>query len=240
MNKCIRIDCYQKTANYKKPMSVEVGESYRLPPYSTVIGFVHNACGFTSYHDMKVSVQGSYHTIISDMYTRYFMGTLYEEGRHQYKVLNAKGKYDGITKSIGFNELLTEIQLVLHIMPKEEDFDTILKGLRSPVIYPALGRYEDIVRIDNIEVVEIEPTDQPNLFFDAYVPVYIAKEDEASEGEPNCTRYTLNKSYYIDKIRECRIWEKINAYHYTKGRNIILNKPIAFKETKTETGVFFA
>lgn len=237
MNKCIRIDCYQKTANYKKPMSVEVGESYRLPPYSTVIGFVHKACGFKEYHDMKVSVQGDYHTIVSDMYTRYFMGVSYSEDRHHYKVLNAKGGYDGITRGLGFTELLTEVRLILHIMPQKEDFETVLNGLCNPIIYPALGRHEDILRIDSIEVVEIEPAENIGLLHDAYIPEYIAREDE---GGSNCTRYAINKSYYVDEKRMCRIWDKVNVYHYPKGRNILLNEPLAFIETKTKTGVFLA
>lgn len=222
------------------PMSIEVGESYRLPPYSTVIGFVHNACGFDSYHPMQVSIQGTYHTIISDMYTRYFMGISFDPSRHQFKVSNAKGGFDGITKGLGFNELLTEIKLVIHIKPREEDFDAVLNGLKNPRIYPALGRYEDIMRIDKVRVVELEPAEQFILEYDTYVPEYVTKEFEEKELKKNCTRYTLNKAYMVDEKRMCRVWEKVRVYHYPKDSVLILDKTVAFKEKGTDTGVFFA
>lgn len=221
-------------------MAVEVGESFRLPPYSTVIGFVHNACGFTSYHPMDVSIQGTYHTIISDMYTRYFMGISYSADRHQYKVPNAKGGFDGITRGLGYNELLTEVKLVIHIMPQEQDFDIVLEGLKTPKCYPSLGRYEDMLRIDKVSVVEIEPASEFILSYDAYVPEYITDELEEKEYGNNCTRYTLNKTYTIDKKRLCRVWDKVKVYHYTKDSIMLLDKPVAYKEKDSDIGVFFA
>lgn len=69
--KGIRIEAYQNLVNYKKPTSFQLKESYPLPPYSTVIGMVHAACGFTSYVPMQVSIQGKYHAKVNDLWTRY-------------------------------------------------------------------------------------------------------------------------------------------------------------------------
>jgi len=60
MNKAIRIKCSQQLANYRKPTSFLIKESYPLPPYSTVIGMIHVACGFTEYHPMDISIQGKH------------------------------------------------------------------------------------------------------------------------------------------------------------------------------------
>jgi len=49
--KGVRVKIYQEVANYKKPTSSQLKETYPLPPYSTVIGMVHSLCGFTEYQD---------------------------------------------------------------------------------------------------------------------------------------------------------------------------------------------
>ena len=55
--RAIRIQCFQNLVNYRKPTSFLIKETYPLPPYSTVIGMVHAACGFEQYHPMQVSIQ---------------------------------------------------------------------------------------------------------------------------------------------------------------------------------------
>ena len=71
MMKAIRLHCFQNLANYKKPSSFIIKETYPLPPYSTVIGMIHAACGFKRYHGMKLSIQGTNQGTISELYTRY-------------------------------------------------------------------------------------------------------------------------------------------------------------------------
>lgn len=85
--KAIRLEIYQQTANYRIPNSCFFRESYPLPPYSTVIGMIHNLCGYTEYHPMYVSVQGSFASTTSDLFTRYEFGnSKFDEKRHQFNV----------------------------------------------------------------------------------------------------------------------------------------------------------
>jgi CRISPR-associated protein Cas5t len=42
--------------------------TYPWPPYSTVIGALHKACGYTEYHPMQVSVQGKYGSMKRRLY----------------------------------------------------------------------------------------------------------------------------------------------------------------------------
>ena len=58
MHRAIRLDCFQNLVNYRKPSSFIIKETYPLPPYSTVSGMIHAACGFKEYHKMKLSIQG--------------------------------------------------------------------------------------------------------------------------------------------------------------------------------------
>src|ERR1035437_3519376 len=110
MLKAIRIKLWQQMPNYRKPASFLVRESYPLPPYSSVIGMVHLACDFTEYHAMNVSIQGSYASEVSDLATMYNFGIKYDETRHQGKVLNEAGGYDGINKGVKPAHLLTDVE----------------------------------------------------------------------------------------------------------------------------------
>ncbi len=66
--KAIRLHIKQNSANYKKEETVQCKMTYPLPPYSTVIGAIHKACGYTSYHPMQVSVQGKYGSLQTKVY----------------------------------------------------------------------------------------------------------------------------------------------------------------------------
>lgn len=61
--KAIRLRIRQSSANYRREETVKFRMTYPLPPYSTVIGAIHKACGYTSYHPMKLSIQGKYSSI---------------------------------------------------------------------------------------------------------------------------------------------------------------------------------
>ncbi|HEX2926701.1 MAG TPA: CRISPR-associated protein Cas5, partial [Ruminiclostridium sp.] len=69
--KGIRLKLSQDMVNYKKPASFQLKETYPLPPYSTVIGMIHNVCGYREYHPMQVSIQGKYFSKVNDLFTRY-------------------------------------------------------------------------------------------------------------------------------------------------------------------------
>ena len=92
MEKAIRVQCFQNLVNYRKPSSFIIKETFPLPPYSTVLGMIHAACGYREFHPMKLCIQGTNSGMVSELYTRYSFssGTKYEEGRHQ---LCVDGKY---------------------------------------------------------------------------------------------------------------------------------------------------
>lgn len=217
--KAIRLECFQNMVNYRKPTSFLLKESYPLPPYSTVIGMIHAACNFTSYHPMKISIQGTNAGSISELYTRYTFGngTKYEEGRHN---ICLKDDIDyGIYRGIGYIELVCQNKMLFHIIPEnEEDFDVILKGLKKPAKFPSLGRYEDLLDIQKIEVVELNKSDEAECKNDIYIPVNNILEDidNYSNEETlykifmekiSATIYTLNKEYEIQK-KGGRRWKK--------------------------------
>lgn len=84
--KAIRVECFQNLVNYRKPSSFIIKETFPLPPYSTVLGMIHAACGFTTFHPMELSIQGKNKGTISELYTRYSFsaGVKFEEGRPKF------------------------------------------------------------------------------------------------------------------------------------------------------------
>lgn len=224
--KAIRIKAYQSTANYRKPTSFVIRESYPLPPYSTVIGMVHAACGFECYVPMKVSVAGRYYSSTIDLFTQYEFGNkTYAEDRHQLAV-PSEGKYYGINRGTGHVQLLVDMELLIHILPEEESMiDTIAEGLKSPRTYPSLGRYEDLLRIDEVRVVDLQEvdTDEENvaLAYDMYIPKELAaKARKSGELKINGSVYRLNKCFSVDAKTGFRKWtERIEAVHFSRGKD---------------------
>ena len=98
MEKAIRVQCFQNLVNYRKPSSFIIKETFPLPPYSTVLGMIHAACGYREFHPMKLCIQGTNSGMVSELYTRYSFssGTKYEEGRHQLCVDGKYGVFKGI------------------------------------------------------------------------------------------------------------------------------------------------
>lgn len=235
--KAIRIKLYQNLVNYKKPTSFQLKETYPLPPYSTISGMIHSACGFFNdqYKEMEISVQGKYKSKVNDLHTRYeFAGAKYEAARHNIKV-NSKeldkkiGKEVvteyGITRGVSTAELLVDVNLIIHVKPKAEELiDVIYDNLINPREYLSLGRREDIVRIDEVEIVDVQKEtlkESQTLQYDAYIPMDIFMENKI---RTNATIYKINKNYERHKIKKdtyVRRWNKVLVTHGVMNRNEI-------------------
>lgn len=243
VNKAIRLECYQNMPNYKKPASMEFKESFKLPPYSTVIGMIHKVCDFKEYKPMQISIQGNTKSIVSDMYTRYFFTPNKCEGdRVYFDIINKKEEdkklQAGLIRGTGVAELIVDVDLIIHIVPEDESlFDTILSGLKNPLIYPSLGRHEDILRIDKVDIVELENTDEITLKNDAYIPLSILEKIELDIAG---TIYNLNKVF--SKKNNIRYWEeKIKVKYVKSGEVFYFDEDNTIKKEKnSDIGLFLA
>lgn len=90
---------------------------------------------------MQLSIQGTNSGIISELYTRYSFsaGVKYEAGRHQLCVEDNGGKIWDF-RGIANVELICENRMVIHILPEEQDLETIYQALKHPPNYLSLGR----------------------------------------------------------------------------------------------------
>ncbi len=216
--KAVRIVAYQNMASYRVPSSLSIKESYPLPPYSSVIGMVHAACGFSSYVPMQVSIQGTCHSHVSELYTRYEFkpNTKYEEGRHQVCLQDGDKKL-GMNRGVAPIELLVDVYLVLHIIPEDEAMvPVIAEGMLHPKNYLSLGRHEDLIRIDAVDICELTKTELEESLvvpYDAYIPV---EERERLGFASYATIYKLHKNYTIDPNLQIRLWNSVRA-QFVKG-----------------------
>ncbi len=204
--KAIRLRLYQNMVNYKKPTSFQLKETYPLPPYSTIIGMVHFLCDYKEYKEMDISIQGKYHSKVNDLYTRYEFnnGMTYDKSRHQLKV----GDF-GVSRGVSTVELLTDVELLIHIIPKDQSLlDEIESAFLFPREYPSLGRREDLVKIEEVKIVDIFEEELSRSLvgveeYSAYIPIeLIESEDIQSKNQEvgvstSGTRYKINKNYEL-------------------------------------------
>lgn len=222
MERAIRVQCFQNLVNYRKPSSFIVKETFPLPPYSTVLGMIHAACGYREFHPMRLCIQGTNSGTVSELYTRYSFsnGAKYEEGRHQICVEDQDKKY-GVFRGIANVELVCDNHMVFHIIPREEDFERVYQSLSYPDRYLSLGRYEDLLDIERVDIVEIHEEEEVDLKRDMYIPVAMAKTLGIENSR--MTVYNLTKEYEITK-QGLRRWKKengrIKAFYYPAGNSI--------------------
>lgn len=227
--KAVRLKLSQELVNYKVPTSFQLKETYPLPPYSTISGMVHSACGYKEYHPMKISVQGKYLSKVNDLYTRYEFkpGMSFEAGRHQLEVNGF-----GISRGVATCELLTEVELLIHIIPEDQSLiDEIENAFNYPIEFPSLGRREDLVIINEVKVVNvIEKVLDEDIELDknysAYIPEEMIRDNSIKirgfAGLECGTRYNLNK--YYEKVnygtkknpKIFRKWEKVRVVYSSR------------------------
>ena len=207
--------------NYRKPTSFSIRETFPLPPYSTVIGMVHNLCGFTEYHPMKVGVQGTCRGIASDLFTRYsFSNRPYKDDRHWMKVPDGDNSI-GLYRGLAHTELLCNVELILHIEPEQNDFNTVWNGLNNPLVYPSLGRHEDLIDLEEIKIVDLHQADEVQTLRDIYIPLDLLKDPDNANMDG--TIYSLSKEYEIDKKSGIRRWKNRIESRCLGAENLLYN-----------------
>lgn len=219
--KAIKLKISQNLVCYKKAESIQIRETYPLPPYSTIIGMVHNACEFTEYVPMRVSVQGKYHSIVNEIFYVYsFAPEKLEKDRIDNYICiteSESGKKTGIYKSPLYQSLLTDVELLIYIVPENQGLvEEICEKLTYPHEYLSLGRREDLIVFKELpEIVEIKEVEEVKEI-DVKIPFYIPKDYII---KASGTQYNLTKNYEIKKYgtvknpKNFRVWDKVKTVY---------------------------
>ena len=85
----LRIILKQSSANYRKAGTIDNKMTYPLPIPSTVIGALHNICGYREYHSMDISIQGKFTSLSRKVYTDYcFLNSALDDRGNLIKVVD--------------------------------------------------------------------------------------------------------------------------------------------------------
>lgn len=205
--KALRLDLFQETVCYKKPFAMKISETYPLPPYSTVNGMLHKILDAKEYIPMNISIQGSYESIVNNYQTTYFY------------------KKKEVTTMPMNQHMLLNVKLIIHINAEDEILDKLYNKFLNLDEHLSLGRKEDLVRIDNIQFVDVqeyeveidneEDYDENTLSdYSIKIPIYIPTNKDYDVGGIS---YRLN-NYYLSSRNS---WNKIDTKYVEKGKQII-------------------
>lgn len=214
--KALRLKLFQETACYKKPHAFKVSETYPLPPFSTVKGMLHSLLAAQSLIPMKLCIQGNYDTTINDYQTHYFFKT---DKTNEFALtadgLSISRELTDITTMPIYMHMLYHVELVIFVQAKEDVLQQIQAALEQGTTTISLGRWEDLVRVDECKIVELldpeedEDEEDIELKYNAFVPVkFIGRTQEYIP-------YNLNWTYRI--VDGVRVWDKIKAGYMEKG-----------------------
>lgn len=213
--KVLKLNVYQQNASYKKPFAFKVAETYPLPPYSTVKGFLHKIINAKEFIPMSISVQGSFENICFNLQSMY-----------SYK----SKKNKAVTCVPSYVHMLYNVNLIIHVFAQQNIIDAIIEGIKDSYEYFSLGRKEDLAVIEDVKQVDIEEIIIGRGKAEPYeikYPVYIPKKQLPSG--LSGINYRLNWKYTIQN--ELRVWERIDTVYVESG-NVIDSGTILLDEEK--------
>lgn len=198
----LRVKAFQPFACYRKPFSYGFWDTYPLPPFSTTLGWVHWILGAKELLPMNIGVAGQINTVTYDLQTLVKFDRVRKE--KSQTILNDFNK--ALSSSPTYVANITNVNLRIYIQMRKEYLETF-KDRILRVNYPSLGRYEDLVRIDEVVFVTLEKKSIGN--FDEPIPI-----DYAVYLKPETAFVTGNKGsnfqlpFYHQLVNEMRFFEK--------------------------------
>lgn len=229
--KVLRLKLYQETACYKKPHALKVSETYPLPPFATVKGMLHALLDANELIPMKLCIQGEYETLVHDYQTHYFFkSNKTEEFPLTVDGLNVVRDLKDITTMPIYRHLLYGVQLCIFVQAEMDVLEKLQLAFFNCDKHLSLGRWEDLLRVDACEIVDVEQTDEVKLKYNAFVPNEFLEDDIAS------MPYRLNWTYRI--IKGVRVWDKIAVGYVEKGISLEAEDEPLYVDDE-ETPVFF-
>ncbi len=233
--KVLRLELYQQTACYKKPFAFKVAETYTLPPHSTVKGMLHAVLEATELIPMKISIQGNYDTLVTDYQTHYFFKSdKTEEFALTIDGLGIEREFQDITTMPIYTHMLYDVNLVIHVDAEPDILAALEQRILNNNVHLSLGRWEDLVRVDKCELVELqEATESLILQRNAFIPQNMLKVSRLPYFP-----YQLNWTYRI--VQGVRVWDKLQVGYVQAGADNSISRKSKFLIDPYKDGVFFA
>lgn len=208
--KILKLKLFQEDVCYRKPFSLKVSETYPLPPYSTVIGMLHNILDAETgeHYRFNISIQGDYESVYNNYtHMRKFLNDIEKE---KYKKIHNK-EIDAITKPLNVMHL-HNVNLIIHIKGEDSILDKIYSNITENGKAIILGQGHNIARLDNIGFVTCKEILQETVLNHN---AYISNSQLASD---RGTYFRLNTYYTIKN--DARLFEKVDVKYVEAGTRV--------------------
>lgn len=216
--RAVRIKIYQNMVNYRRELSFGYVQTYPLPTPSMVKGMVHALLDLDKYHNLQISIQGDYESVVTNMQRviKFDRDRAYRPNNRYDVIVGNSNKT--ATHGVMFVDEIADMELLLHISFDDERLnEQLLDAVRQKTV--VLGRNEDIARVDfeGTCLVDILPSDDEyRLPYSIYLKPDICKKEQL-EG----TYYRLPFYYEpISSFSDKRIFKYADAVYIAKDNKI--------------------
>lgn len=219
--RAVRIRLYQNIVNYRRELSFGYVQTYPLPTPSMVKGMAHALLDLDSYHNLKLSIQGNYASVVTNMQKIYKFDSVRDDKKKGFIDRRQRLFADGpktLNQGVMFVDEIVGMELILHISFDEENLnEQLLAAVRQKTV--VLGRNEDIARVDfeDTRLVNILSSgDEYRLPYSIYLKPELCKSEQL-EG----TYYRLPFYYEpVSSFNDKRIFKYADAVYIAKGNRI--------------------
>jgi len=158
--KLLRIKAFQPFVCYRKPLSYGFWETFPLPPFSTIRGWVYTILEKNILDEdipLSIGVVGVYENVVYDLQTLIkFDRKRTEKEKNGQKQIMLEGFNKAFSKSPTFIANMTNMHLRIYLKMSEKLMQEFQERILLLYAYPSLGRFEDLLRIDEVKVIEAQ------------------------------------------------------------------------------------
>lgn len=221
----LRLKLFQETACYQKPFAFKVGETYPLAPFSTVKGLLHAVLNAKEYITMNISIQGSSESMMIDYATKYMYKKITADMPLNLDGLRIALEPQDVTSMPMYVHLLYNVQHIIHVQAEEDILNTLYERFNAPTQTLSLGRWEDLVRVDEVCFVEVQEREEKlKIPHDIYIPREVAEEFRALRSDSVAkTYYRLPRKYEI--VNNKRNWDYTHVFFVMANQSLKKNIP---------------
>jgi CRISPR-associated protein Cas5t len=184
-------------------------------------GMAHALLDLNKYHNLKISIQGNYESVVTNMQKIYKFDSVRDDKKKGEIDPRPRLYADGpkvLNHGVMFVDEIVNIELLLHISFDDEGLNKkLLEAVKQKTVI--LGRNEDIAYVDfeDTGLVDVLSSGgEYRLPYNIYLKPEICKKEQL-EG----TYYRL--PFYYDDVssfNDKRIFKYVDAVYITKGNRI--------------------
>ena len=223
----LRIILKQSSANYRKAGTIDNKMTYPLPIPSTVIGALHNICGYREYHPMDISIQGKFTSLSRKVYTDYcFLNSALDDRGNLIKVVDPNAfsgafvKVASAKKSQG-NSFKDRITIQVHNEELLQEYCNLKEKSKE---IEELKNSEYKKKLEEFKVLKKEIADKKK------------KEDKKSETFKQLSEE--EKKIKLDEEKYKEDFKKFEYENYTKPYSYFQNLVTSLKSYEVLNDIF--